>query len=179
MLEFLTSADTVIFEDAYVFEARVSLEVLYPLPSQYQKQLDLAGARIPKLTVMAWVFDQYFVRSHRSHAIVQSVPPPAGFPFYAIQRCGMHRRTRRPGITFQAGRTRDDLQRFLRIGTKAAFRLSWRHNIRHIVACNHPGAGYGIFAKLHGLRKALRSIMRQLPIQSCKTVTHSPLIRLL
>ena len=43
MLEFLTSADTVIFEDAYVFEACVSLEVLDPLPSQYQKLLDLAA----------------------------------------------------------------------------------------------------------------------------------------
>src|SRR3974390_2012335 len=97
MVEFLTGVGPVIFENADVLEAAVPLQILDTESRQAQELLDLVVIGIPQMPFVARFFEQYFVRSHRTHAVIQPVAAPRRLALDAIERMGMKDRARRPG----------------------------------------------------------------------------------
>ena len=100
----------VILENADVLEAAVALQILNPLRGQTQKLFDLNVAGIPDMAIVARIFQQNFVRSHRSHAVVESVAAAGRLAFDVVKRLRMHNRARRPRAAIHAGQGGDDLR---------------------------------------------------------------------
>src|SRR5512146_2841208 len=97
MIEFLSRPRAEILVKSDVLEAAIALEVLDALPGEDQKLLDFDFADIPDLTVVARVLDQYFVRAHGPHAVVDAVAAALRVALDAVERQRGHHGPRRPG----------------------------------------------------------------------------------
>jgi hypothetical protein len=111
MFEFLAGIVSVIFENAYVFESGITFQVLDALSRQQEEPFDLTIGRIPQLPVMANIFHQELVCTHRRHAVVNPVRAPGGFAFDAVQGSGVNHRPRRPRIAAEARHMGNQLSR--------------------------------------------------------------------
>src|SRR5258705_11292470 len=96
MLKLLARAPPLILEDADVLEAAVALQILDSLRDQPQKLLNLGIARVPEVSVMVGIFEQQLVRSHRAHAVIDSIPAPRRIALNPVNRRRMNNRTPRP-----------------------------------------------------------------------------------
>jgi hypothetical protein len=80
----------------------IALQILNALRGQTQKLLDFGIARIPEMAVMTRIFQQNFVRTHRSHAVVKTIAAARRLAFDVVKRVGMDDGTRRPCAAIQA-----------------------------------------------------------------------------
>src|SRR5262245_24198390 len=123
MFELLARAGAVVLENAHIFETRITFEILYSLCSQHQELFNLTITGIPELAVVTRILDQHLMRAYRPHPVIKTITAAGGIAFDAVQRCRVHNRTRRPGITFQPWSTGYDLVRSGRVRAEPAFRF--------------------------------------------------------
>jgi hypothetical protein len=102
---------------------------------------------------MLWIFDQHFVRSYRSHAVIEAISAAGRFSFDVIQGTGMHDCARRPRGTIDPGHARNLLQRGCALSTKQACALCPGVDLGNVIPGDDPGAGNGIFAEFHQRKK--------------------------
>jgi hypothetical protein len=84
MAEFLSGTFAVILEKAYVFDARVALEVENALGNEAQEVADLIVAGIPQIAIVTRVLHDYFVCTDRVHAVINAVAAAARIALNAI-----------------------------------------------------------------------------------------------
>ena len=155
MGEFLPGALAVILKDADVFQAGIAFQILNAERGEMQELLDFGVAGIPDMAIVARIFDEDFVGSNRSHAIVEAFAAALGFALDVVESLRMNDGTGRPGVAIETGDGSNNLHG---IGGGAAERanLRTRRGLGEIVADDHPRAGDGIFAKFHGGKKNKR-----------------------
>src|ERR1017187_3986725 len=120
MVEFLAGVVAEILDHTYIFESAILLQVMDAMGAQRQILFDLAIVGVPKLTVMAGIFDDDLVRADRLHSVIQAVARAAGFALNPVDGMGMHDRTRRPGVAVHRGHRGEPLQLLPRRGTEGA-----------------------------------------------------------
>jgi len=142
----------VILEHADVLEPAVALQILNPQRGQTQKLFDFGVARVPEMAAVARIFDQNLVSADRSHAVVEAVGAARRLAFDVVERVRMDDGARRPCAAIHAGQVGDNMGWLGGGAAKAAGLGAWR-GLNDIVAGDHPGAGDGIFAEFHGVRR--------------------------
>ena len=142
----------VILEDADVLEPAVALQILNAQRRQTQKLFDFKVARSPEMAVMTRIFQQNFMRPHRSHAVVKTIATARRLALDVVERMRMDDGARRPGAAVHTGQVGDDL-RCLSGRTAKPAGFGMRSGLDDIITGNHPGTGDGIFAEFHAVRR--------------------------
>jgi len=70
VFKFLPRVRTVIFENADVLQPGIALQVVNALRGQREELLDLRVVRVPKLAIVARVFQQNFMSANGMHTVV-------------------------------------------------------------------------------------------------------------
>ena len=153
MAKLLTGIFAVVLEETDVFDAGVALEVEDALSGHAEKMSNFFVAGAPQMAVVARVLDQYFMRAHGLHAIINAVAAAARFAFNAVERLGMHDGTRRPERAGFVGGFRDHVQGCGRGFAKTAGRFGAWSGLGRVIAGDHPGARNWILAEFHAGRR--------------------------
>ncbi len=67
---------------------------------------------------MTWIFQQNFVRPHRSHAVVKTIAAARRLAFDVVKRVRMDDRPRRPCAAIHSGQVGDHLRWSRRLARK-------------------------------------------------------------
>src|SRR5437764_3952226 len=99
MVEFLTAERAMVLKDGDVFKSAVALEINDALGGEPEKLLDFRVAGVPKIAVVARIFNQHLVRSYGAHVHVEAVFLAVRFTFASVNRRAMPHTPCPPGAT--------------------------------------------------------------------------------
>src|SRR5436305_4411258 len=97
---------------------------------------------------MIRILQQEFVRTHRTHAIVQSVATAGGFALNVVDRRRMYHRARRPCAAIESGHGCNRLELLRSFAAKRAGSRTWG-KLGNVIPSDYPRTRDRILAKFH------------------------------
>ena len=90
MAEFLAGPRPIIFVKTDIFNARVALEIENAFGGEAKELSNLIVAGLPELAIVPGIFDQNFVGSNGTHAVVDAIASAPRLTLDVVERRGMH-----------------------------------------------------------------------------------------